>query len=84
MKRFFGYKVIQRLRIGNVTFYIGFNRNEKKPYATFFRRDREKNYSWIRFFNDKFSAQKDIIDRAYREIPMLEYLMKKEEHANGK
>ena len=83
MKRFFGYKVIQKLSIGNITFFIGYNKYGKSKYATCFRRNEEKNYSWIRFFDDRFSAQKDIVDRAYREIPMLEYLMNKEEKSNA-
>ena len=83
MKRFFGYKVIQKLSIGNVTFFIGYNKYGKSKYATFFRRDGESNYSLIRFFDDRFSAQKDIVDRAYREIPMLEYLMNKEDKSNA-
>ena len=83
MKRFFGYKVIQKLSIGNVNFFIGYNKYGKSKYATYFRRNGEKNYSWIRFFDDCFSAQKDIVDRAYREIPMLEYLIDKEEKSNA-
>lgn len=83
MRRFFGYKVIQKLSIGNVTFFIGYNKYSKSKYATYFRRNGEKNYSWIRFFDDRFSAQKDIVDRAYREIPMLEYLMNKEDEGNA-
>lgn len=83
MKRFFGYKVIQKLSIGKVNFFIGYNKYGKSKYATYFRRNGEKNYSWIRFFDDCFSAQKDIVDRAYREIPMLEYLMNKEEKSNA-
>jgi len=61
MKRFFGYKVIQKLSIGNVTFFIGYNKYGKSKYATFFRRKGEKNYSWIRFFDDRFSAQKILL-----------------------
>lgn len=82
MKRFFGYKVIQKLSISNVSFFIGYNKHGKRKYATYFRRNEEKNYSWIRFFDDCFSAQKDIVDRAYREIPMFEYLMNKEDKSN--
>ena len=83
MKRFFGYMVIQKLSIGNITFFIGYNKYGKSKYATYFCRNGEKNYSWIRFFDDRFSAQKDVVDRAYREIPMLEYLMNKEDKSNA-
>ncbi len=72
-KKYFGYKIIQTLPIGNITFYIGYKKNDRHKYATYFRRNGYTDFAWIRFFDDLFSAQKDIIDRAYREIPLLEF-----------
>jgi hypothetical protein len=83
-KKYFGYKIIQTLPIGNITFYIGYKKNDRHPYATYFRRNSSKEFAWVRFFNDLFSAQKDIVDRAYREIPLLEFsIERKEVFANG-
>ena len=70
--------------VGNVTFFIGYNRNDLKPYVTFFKRNGDKDYSWLRSFDDLFSAQKDVIDRAYREIPNLDFnLVMKEKTIYG-
>ena len=83
-KRYFRYKIIQTLPIGDVTFYIGYKKNDRYKYATFFKRDNNTDFAWIRFFNDLYSAQKDIVDRAYREIPNLDFnLEMKEETIYG-
>lgn len=83
-KRYFRYKIIQTLPIGNVTFYIGYKKNGRYKYATFFKRDNNTDFAWIRFFNDLYSAQKDIVDRAFREIPNLDFnLEMKEETIYG-
>lgn len=72
-RKFYGYKIIQQFKIHNITFYIGFSKREKKPYATFFSRDGEKDFMWIRFFNDLYAAQKDIVERSHRELPSIEF-----------
>ena len=48
-KKYFGYKIIQTLPIGNITFYIGYKKNDRQPYATYFRRNSSKEFAWVRF-----------------------------------
>ena len=71
-RRFFGYKIIQSFKILDFNFYIGYSKHEKKQYATFFKRDDQKDFGWIRFFSILFDAQKDIADRVYRSLDQLE------------
>lgn len=76
-KKFFTYKVIRTITIGDVHFHIGISKTDKHRYATFFHRDGDKEYAWIRFFDYLFDAEKDVVDRAYREIGTLELNMQR-------
>lgn len=81
-KKYFGYKIIQTLPVGNEVFYIGYKKNDRLEYATYFKRNGSMNFAWVRFFNDLYSAQKDIVERAHRNIPIIDFSIEKEAENN--
>ena len=78
MRNIFGYKIIQRLPIRDVTFFIGRNKRAKSPYITFFMREGNENTARLKFHDTLYEAQKEIVINAYCEIPMIEHYMAKE------
>lgn len=74
----FGYRIIQRLPIRDVTFFIGRNKRAKSPYISFFMREGNDNTARLKFHDTLYEAQKEIVINAYCEIPMIEHYMAKE------
>ena len=74
----FGYRIIQRLPIRDVTFFIGRNKRAKSPYISFFMHEGNDNTARLKFHDTLYEAQKEIVINAYCEIPMIEHYMAKE------
>ena len=64
MRNIFGYKIIQRLPIRDVTFFIGRNKRAKSPYITFFMREGNENTARLKFHDTLYEAQKEIVINA--------------------
>lgn len=66
-----GYIITDSIHIGKAEFVLGVNEKAPSPYVTWECKDGS-NYFWGHYCNTLFGAQKDLCDRATREIHILE------------
>lgn len=67
-----GYTIVDSLHIGGAEFVLGESKGTYgTKYVTWQCKDGN-NYFWGHYFNDKFSAQKNLVERAQREIDFKE------------
>jgi hypothetical protein len=75
-----GYVITDSIHIGNAEFVIGVNEKAPAPFVTWQCKDGD-NYFWGHYFTTPLAAQKDLCDRAAKEIEYLE--TRNQEKADG-
>ena len=75
-----GYMITDSVHIGNAEFVIGVNEKAPSPFVTWQCKDGD-NYFWGHYFTSPLAAQKDLCDRASKEIQYLE--TRKQEKTDG-
>jgi hypothetical protein len=66
-----GYIITDSIHIGKAEFVLGENPKAPAPFVTWECKDGD-NYFWGHYCTTLFAAQKDLCDRAMREIHILE------------
>ena len=66
-----GYIITDSCHVGDSVFGLGVHSTVPQPFVTWKCTDR-KDYYWGHYFNNLFSAQKDLLVRAQREVQCLE------------
>ncbi len=66
-----GYIITDSIHVRNVEFVLGVNEKAPSPFVTWECKD-DNNYFWGHYYDTLFAAQKDLCDRATREIHILE------------
>lgn len=67
-----GYVITDSVHIGNAEFVVGKNETQYGTMYVTWRCANGTDYYWGHYFNDLFSAQKDLVARAQEEIQYLE------------
>ena len=66
-----GYVITDSCHVGDTEFVLGVHLTAPQQFVTWKCTDR-KDYYWGHYFNNLFSAQKDLLVRAQREVQCLE------------
>ena len=66
-----GYAITDSFHLGKEEFVLGVHLKAANQYVTW-RCRNQTDYYWGHYFNDLFSAQKDLVARAQEEIQYLE------------
>lgn len=75
-----GYVITDSIHIGKAEFVIGEMPNAPAPFVTWECKNGD-NYFWGHYLSDRQAAERDLLERAGRE---LEYQAKKQEAASPK
>lgn len=67
-----GYVITDSVHVGNAEFVIGKNETRYGTMYVTWRCANGTDYYWGHYFNDLFSAQKDLVARAQEEVQCLE------------
>lgn len=65
-----GYIITDEITVGESTFVLGVRPNAPSPYVTW--QCKDDDYFWGHYFTDRFSAAKDLCQRATNEVMFLE------------
>ena len=66
-----GYIITDSCHVGDSEFVLGVQLTAPQQFVTWKCTD-QKDYYWGHYFNNLFSAQKDLLVRAQREVQCLE------------
>ena len=77
-----GFRLVRLISISNAYFVLGVNDNllDKDttcPYVTWETDKEVKDFYWGHYFNDRYSAERDLILRAGRKVAYFDKLMEK-------
>ena len=61
-----GYVITESLHIGNTEFVIGESKTQPARFVTW-ECNNGNNYFWGHYMDDRFSAERDLLDRAQTE-----------------